>query len=206
MPRVAVPQLIFCLVAYFACPYSLSADDSQLKLAVPFQSNMVLQRQKDVPVWGVAKPGSQVTVEFAGQTKSAKASPSGQWKLNLTPLTASRQGRDFLVSSGEQAIHLSNVLVGEVWFSSGQSNMVWLANSSMCRDLATELARAEKEVPIREISIDTVSALYPQRHAQSTDGWKTSKQAGSRFGLHHKPSVKDPGSIVGPGAPLQGLA
>ena len=178
MPRVAVPQLIFYLVAYFACPYSLSADDSQLKLAVPFQSNMVLQRQKDVPVWGVAKPGSQVTVEFAGQTKSAKASPSGQWKLNLTPLTASRQGRDFLVSSGEQAIHLSNVLVGEVWFSSGQSNMVWLANSSMCRDLATELARAEKEVPIREISIDTVSALYPQRHAQSTDGWKTSKQAG----------------------------
>ena len=78
----------------------------------------------------------------------------------------------------EIVIELGGVLVGEVWFSSGQSNMVWLANSSMCRDLATELARSEDDIPIREISIETVSALYPQKHATSTDGWKTHKQAG----------------------------
>lgn len=155
------------------------ASEHPLKLAVPFTSNMVLQRQKEIPVWGFAKPLSQITVRFADQTVTTNADPKGDWRLHLEAIEASKTGRELSVTSDEQEIILSNVLVGEVWFSSGQSNMVWLANSSMCRDLATQLTRSETDIPIREISIDTVSALYPQKHARSADGWKTHKQAGT---------------------------
>ncbi|MBT6723268.1 MAG: hypothetical protein HOB20_08565, partial [Planctomycetaceae bacterium] len=155
------------------------ASEHPLKLAVPFTSNMVLQRQKEIPVWGFAKPLSQITVRFADQTVTTNADPKGDWRLHLEAIEASKTGRELSVTSDEQEIILSNVLVGEVWFSSGQSNMVWLANSSMCRDLATQLTRSETDIPIREISIDTVSALYPQKHARSADGWKTHKQAGN---------------------------
>ena len=78
-----------------------------------------------------------------------------------------------------ESTRLENVLVGEVWFASGQSNMVWTAGKSMCQDLARELSRSTADVPIREISIDTVSALYPQRRATSVEGWKTHRSAGN---------------------------
>lgn len=174
------PMLGMCLsllLLFNAEP--LSAGEPHLKLAVPFTSNMVLQRQKEIPVWGFAKPRSPITVSFAGHAITTKADQKGDWRLHLPAIEASKTGRELSVRSDGQEIILSNVLVGEVWFSSGQSNMVWLANSSMCRDLATKLSRSETDIPIREISIDTASALYPQKHALSTDGWKTHKQAGS---------------------------
>ncbi|MFC1805612.1 hypothetical protein ACFL09_01360, partial [Planctomycetota bacterium] len=71
----------------------------------------------------------------------------------------------------------TGVLVGEVWFSSGQSNMVWTAGKSMCSQIAREIAGAKKDIPIREISINTVSALYPQKRATSDGGWKKAKGA-----------------------------
>jgi len=150
-----------------------------IELGTPFGDNMVLQRGKEVPVWGWSKPGAKITVAFAGQTKSAAAGPDGKWMLELDPLKASSEERDFSISSSEgQSIALKGVLVGEVWFSSGQSNMVWVAGKSMCRDLAKELARAEEDIPIREINIKTESALYPQDRATSEEGWKTSRKAG----------------------------
>ena len=76
-----------------------------------------------------------------------------------------------------ESIVLEDALVGEVWFSSGQSNMVWTAGRSMCADLAREVAASEKDIPIREINISTVSALYPQKRATSDGGWKTHKGA-----------------------------
>lgn len=152
----------------------------KLELAVPFTDHMILQRNEPVSVWGFAPPGEKVTVEFAGQKKSAKADRRGDWMLQLDPLEASAEGREFTVTAGSQPeapITLTDVLVGEVWFSSGQSNMVWIAGKSMVRDLARELARAELEVPIREINIQTVSALYPQKRATSDGGWKQVNQA-----------------------------
>ncbi len=72
---------------------------------------------------------------------------------------------------------LKNILVGEVWHASGQSNMEWFASKSMCMVLAKEIAKAEAEVPIRELRTDTVSALYPQEKGTSEAGWKTSRMA-----------------------------
>lgn len=89
-----------------------------------FTENMVLQRNQPVPVWGTADPGAKVSVEFAGQIKNALASTSGEWKVLLDPLKVSSKPRKMSVSSSKNpTIHLSNLLVGDVWLCTGQSNM-----------------------------------------------------------------------------------
>ena len=149
-----------------------------IELAVPFTDNAILQRGKEVPVWGWTQPGAKVTVEFAGQRKTGKAGKYGKWMIKLDSLVASAEERELKVSSGKDSVILKNVLVGEVWFSSGQSNMVWTAGKSMCSELAKQLASSKEDVPIREINVSTVSALYPQQKATSEEGWKKASAAG----------------------------
>ena len=161
--------------ALLAAPNLLAA---QLELAAPFTDNAILQRETAVPVWGWDAPGSKVTVQFAGQTKTAVAGKTGDWMVRLNPLKVSRTERSLEVKNNRgQTITLNGVLVGEVWFSSGQSNMVWTAGKSMCNQLARDLASAQEDIPIREININTVSALYPQKRATSDDGWKKASAA-----------------------------
>ena len=97
------------------------ADDP---LAHVFQDNMVLQREMPVPIWGWAAPGTDVDVTFAGQTKHAHADATGYWKAILDPLTASRENRVLTAKIGSTVVTRKNVLVGEVWVATGQSNMV----------------------------------------------------------------------------------
>ena len=106
--------------------FSLSAVASAVALAgvelgTPFADNMVLQRGRPVPVWGTADAGEQVTVSFAGQTKSATAGQDGKWSVELDAMPASKENRT-LTASGKNTVEAKNVLVGEVWFASGQSN------------------------------------------------------------------------------------
>ena len=101
---------------------------AEVKLASPFTDHMVLQRGMNVPVWGTADAGETVTVEFAGQKKSATAGADGKWRVDLAPLAASAEPRDFVVNSVNRKSEITNrkfqdVLVGEVWLGSGQSNM-----------------------------------------------------------------------------------
>ena len=99
--------------------------------ATPFADNMVLQRERAVPVWGTADPGEKVTVSFAGQTKVAQADASGKWSVSLDPMAASKENRVLRLAGSGNAEEIRNVLVGEVWFASGQSNMecpIWGPN------------------------------------------------------------------------------
>ena len=100
---------------------------AEVKLASPFTSHMVLQRDMKVPVWGTADAGEDVTVEFAGQKVSATAGADGKWRVDLNPLEASAESRDFTVTGSRtaQPVTLGDVLVGEVWLGSGQSNMTF---------------------------------------------------------------------------------
>ncbi|HQL51874.1 MAG TPA: sialate O-acetylesterase, partial [Kiritimatiellia bacterium] len=100
---------------------AVSADVS---LPNVFNHNMVLQRGQPVPVWGWAAPGEQVTVSFAGQSKKTVAGQDGAWRLALEALQASADPATFTVS-GANTVTFTNVVVGEVWFCSGQSNMEW---------------------------------------------------------------------------------
>jgi sialate O-acetylesterase len=107
-------------VALFALPAA-----AELKLPAIFSDHMVLQRDIAVPVWGTSQPGDTVTVTFAGQTKTAKAAKDGTWRVALDPLKASTKPQALAVQStiDNRKSTIQDVLVGEVWLCSGQSNM-----------------------------------------------------------------------------------
>lgn len=88
-----------------------------------FTDGMVLQRDTVLPVWGTASPGEQVTVEFSGQKKSAKADDKGLWMVKLDPVPASVVPSEMTISAGGSPTKVSNVLVGDVFVAGGQSNM-----------------------------------------------------------------------------------
>lgn len=92
-----------------------------------FSDHAVLQRDLNVPVWGWANPGSEVTVEFGGQTVKAKAGNDGKWTATLAPMGYSAESRTMKVSGTAnnltQTVEAKDILVGDVWFCSGQSNM-----------------------------------------------------------------------------------
>ncbi|MGN0847584.1 MAG: sialate O-acetylesterase [Kiritimatiellia bacterium] len=107
------------------------AANAKVAAGTPFADNMVLQRGRAVPVWGHADPGEAVTVSFAGQTKSTTADATGAWRVMLDPMPASKESRELKVTGAANAEAYRNVLVGEVWFASGQSNMecpIWGAS------------------------------------------------------------------------------
>jgi sialate O-acetylesterase len=115
----------FLLLAVIFCHAAVAALSAGIQLASPFTSHMVLQCDMPVPVWGTAEPGEVVTVEFAGQKKTARADADGKWSVKLDAMRVSAEGRAFTVSGarGAQPVRLEDVLVGEVWLASGQSNM-----------------------------------------------------------------------------------
>src|SRR5580698_2802572 len=94
---------------------------ADVKVPAIFGSHMVLQRDQKDRVWGWADPGEEVTVKLAGQEKTAKAGPDGSWQVVLDPMAAG--GPHILTIQGKNTIRLVDVLVGEVWICSGQSNM-----------------------------------------------------------------------------------
>ena len=109
------------LLAVLASTLALTAR-ADLKVAAIFGDNMVLQQQQPVPVWGWSAPGAAVTVTFGGQTKSTHAGADGKWLVRLGKLKASADPQSLVIESGETRT-FTNILVGEVWLASGQSNM-----------------------------------------------------------------------------------
>jgi len=97
-----------------------------MKIASIFTNGMVLQREIPVPVWGTASPGSTITIRFAGQQVLGTADADGCWMVRLAPLTANAAPAVLeAISSDGSIITLTDILVGEVWVCSGQSNMEW---------------------------------------------------------------------------------
>ncbi len=123
------PTLIALLTLLLAPLAALRA--AELKLATPFSDHMVLQREKPVAVWGWADAGESVTVAFDGQTKTATADAEGEWSLKLDALKASAESRTVTVTGKDgRKVEVKDVLVGEVWFGSGQSNMAMAVGSA----------------------------------------------------------------------------
>jgi sialate O-acetylesterase len=131
---------------------------AELKLPAIFGDHMVLQQKQANPVWGWDTPGTEVTVQFAGQTQTAKAGADGKWTVKLAPLPANAKPATLTIRGTSQR-ELKDVLVGEVWVCSGQSNMQWSVLSSWDADL--EIATA-KFPNIRLISVPQVGTQEPQ--------------------------------------------
>ena len=153
---------------------SLQAGD--LKLAPVISDHMVLQREKPVAIWGWADPGESVTVSFGGQSKAATADAAGKWELRLDPLSASAESRVLAVAGREKrSLEVKDVLVGEVWLGSGQSNMEMSVQAS--NDAEAEKAAANFPL-IRYYGESSKPAETPQ--AEGKGAWQECNPANVR--------------------------
>lgn len=146
-----------------------------LELGTPFRDHAILQQGMKVPVWGWSQPKTTVTVTFAGQTKTAVAGPDGKWVLKLAPLKASFDPAELTVTETPgTTITLKDLLVGEVWLASGQSNMQWIVSKSdvgrvLLKEIDERVTAGEENAPvIREAKVTNYfAALHPIEHAEA---------------------------------------
>ena len=147
---------------------------SALQLPSVFGDNMVLQQNQPVPVWGWSRPGTDVTVKFGGQTRHARAGDDGRWEVRLNSLKASSQPADLVIEAGETRT-LTNILVGEVWFCSGQSNMEKpigkQPGQKPCFNYEQELAASDFP-EIRLFKAHTALAAVPEKDVTKPSGWQ----------------------------------
>jgi sialate O-acetylesterase len=124
-----------------------------------FTDHMVLQQGRDIPVWGTAESGEKITAIFAGHSSTATADTKGNWRLHLPSMSAG--GPFTLTVRGTKEIVSKDVLIGEVWLASGQSNMTFSLESS--ENAATELPKANYP-QIRLFNVPKKIALSPQQN------------------------------------------
>ena len=167
-------KIIFDLKSVFAALFfcfilGSSTVFAEVKLARLFSDHVVLQRQKLIPVWGWANPNESVSVAFNGQIKTANADSSGKWTVVFAPMEA---GGPFEINAKAKSGNASvkDVLVGEVWLCSGQSNMEWTVKQS--DNFSGE--KKDADYPqIRQFYVEHVVETAPQKDLKSGD-WKAS--------------------------------
>ncbi|MCR4414082.1 MAG: sialate O-acetylesterase [Thermoguttaceae bacterium] len=134
------------------------------RLPAVFSDNMVLQRGQALPVWGWAEPGEEVVVGLAGQSAKATACKAGKWQVKLAAMEAGGP-HELVVQGKDKSIAVKNVLVGEVWVCSGQSNMEWPVAASVN---APEEAAAANFPQIRMFTVAKKVADQPQDDCQGS--------------------------------------
>jgi len=159
------------LAVAVAATFSARAD---LKLPAIFGDNMVLQQQMPVPVWGWAAPAAKVTVKFSSQSHATQADAEGRWQVDLTKLNASFSPQTLAIEAGETKT-FTNVLVGEVWLGSGQSNMEKPIGEQRgqkpCLNAETELAAAHYP-NMRLFSVGRGLSATPRADLVKFQGWR----------------------------------
>lgn len=153
------PFLLVVATGFVASLPGLRAD---VRLPAIFSDHLVLQQDVAVPVWGWADPGERVTVAFSGNTVESITGADGTWMARIGPLTASATPATLTVK-GRNEIVIQDVLVGEVWLGSGQSNMAMTVSNS--KDRETEQAAA-KFPAIRMFKEESPRAGSPQRQGK----------------------------------------
>lgn len=183
-----------------------SMSDAELKLAQVFSDHMVLQQNAPIRVWGWADPGASVQVNLTDLKRAAatktKAGPDGKWMVNLAP--QNYQGKTWTLSvvSGEEKVALKDLLLGEVWICSGQSNMEWSVQGSA---KAQEEIAAATHPQIRMFNVPKhIKQNEPQEDAQEADWQVCSPQTiagfsavGYYFGRALNQELKVPIGLVG---------
>jgi sialate O-acetylesterase len=136
------------------------AAPASVSLSPLFSDHAVLQREKPVPVWGAAKPGEKVTVSFAGKDYPTTADAQGNWKISLDSMPASSEPRDLSIhSESGGSVVLKDILVGEVWVASGQSNMGFQLSGAT--NAPAEIAAANFP-QIRQFMVPHAGSLTPK--------------------------------------------
>lgn len=153
------PRLIAGAFTFFGLSFATILPLAKADVTMPniFSDHMVLQQKQENKVWGHADAGEQVTVDFAGQSHQTTADDDGNWSVMLDPVDASYDAYQLTVK-GQNEIAFQDVLVGEVWICSGQSNMQWNVASS--NDFALEKLSANHP-QIRMINFPQVGRQEP---------------------------------------------
>jgi sialate O-acetylesterase len=153
----------------------MPAGRADVQLPAIFADHMVLQRDKKVTIWGTAEAGEGVTVSFGGEDKTAVADGAGKWQVWLDPMEASSTGKTLTVS-GKNTLAINDVLVGEVWLCSGQSNMEWAL--ARCIGGPEAVAKSANS-NLRLCTIPHNSQMAPQEDAPAK--WAISGPNSTRF-------------------------
>lgn len=167
-----------------------AAAQAEVKLPAVISDHMVLQRDKPAPIWGTAAPGEEVTVAIAGQTKSAKADDQGKWLVKLDPLKVG-EGLTLTVK-GANTIEVKDVLVGEVWLGSGQSNMAGLVRGYKTNDAV--LKKMQEAAPYPKLRFKRQGAAgWELATPQTVDGFSAILFA---FGARLQPELDVPVGLL----------
>lgn len=159
-------RILLAALAVLALPASALA--AQLELPLLFSDGAVLQRGHALPVWGRAAPGTKVQVEFDGSHAQALADADGRWRLHL-PAHAAGGPYTLTVRAGGEEKRIDDVLVGEVWLASGQSNMEWPVATTLH---AREDIAAPADPWLRQFKVPKSWAETPQAQLQGGQ-WKS---------------------------------
>ena len=179
--------MLGCVLLLSACvsnpPFSVPIMPEPVTLDPVFMDHMVLQRGMPVHIWGKANPGEPVRVLFADEMVRATADTTGNWSAMLPSLKASAEPRKLVVQGHNEAA-IEDVLVGEVWLCSGQSNMEWglMGVSSGKKD-----CEAANLPLLRLFSVDKVQTNSPLAAFKGTKGWfACSPETLTQVGTHSK--------------------
>lgn len=144
--RVTIADAIaWCLI--LTCPVGAAEGEPRVVLPGIISDGMVLQSGRQVPIWGTATAGHEISVEFSGQKVRVTAGADGRWKARLGALQATMEPRDLTIRCTGQTITIRGVVVGEVWIAGGQSNMYYPL--VLMRDYAKERAAADRLGAVR---------------------------------------------------------
>jgi sialate O-acetylesterase len=159
--------LVLCLLIPAHC-FAQDAPHA-LSLAAPISDHMVLQHGEPTTIWGTATPESKVTVSFGEQSISADVDGEGNWHATLQPLEVSAEAASMNVKSSDgKSLEVKDVLVGEVWMCSGQSNMAWTLKRT------GDPAIKDADMPLVRL-FKTQSATSETVQSDCIGAWKTSK-------------------------------
>jgi sialate O-acetylesterase len=133
---------------------------ASLELPGVFSDHMVLQQGKSLPVWGMGTPGASVTVHIGQDAETVPVGPDGTWRVTLPAQAVSFEHVEFKIeSSTGESLSYADVLIGEVWFASGQSNMTWAVQRSLDGDMEAVMAHHPN---LRILDIDRVASTEPR--------------------------------------------
>lgn len=174
---------------------------AKVRLPYVFTHHMVLQRDQPAPVWGKAAPGEKIVVQFGEQQQPATTDADGRWRVDLESLAASDEPRELVVtgSASQENIVVRDVLVGDVWVCSGQSNMQWTVGRSKDADLT--LAAANRP-SIRLLQVENLGDQRPMDdidqpwHRCTAESLKGFSAVGYHFGEQLQESLGVPIGLI----------
>lgn len=156
-------KIITVIIAIF----QIYVGAAQVRLPRLVRDSMVLQRDQPLPIWGWASPGERVTITHQGKKYTGKTDASGSWKVMLPPMPAG--GPYNMTIAGKNTIVLKDVLFGDVWFCSGQSNMVHQLN---IHDVSyAEVIKKANYPEIRQFLVPTATSINTTRNDLNGGSW-----------------------------------